>query len=206
MGVGSVQHARRWQLSLLRQQHSRMTGELASCKPAGTAHAAGQLCGIRTGKRGGWQRSGSNCGHQLLAHQQLSATHLLASGRLPEVQTWQSGTTGTIARSTDPAPHGCCPSPPQLPQVDDRLAGEGTGKILGINDPSLFWAITIVFTIVWGVFYVSTRCAPRLCPALSCLCAAAKGCWLCAAPPQHGAHPAATLLRKKRGCLCACLQ
>nr|8BD3_W Chain W, Photosystem II reaction center W protein [Chlorella ohadii]8BD3_w Chain w, Photosystem II reaction center W protein [Chlorella ohadii] len=41
--------------------------------------------------------------------------------------------------------------------VDDRLAGEGTGKILGINDPSLFWAITIVFTIVWGVFYVSTR-------------------------------------------------
>ncbi|KAI7845161.1 hypothetical protein COHA_001206 [Chlorella ohadii] len=46
---------------------------------------------------------------------------------------------------------------PALALVDDRLAGEGTGKILGINDPSLFWAITIVFTIVWGVFYVSTR-------------------------------------------------
>lgn len=73
------------------------------------------------------------------------------------MQTWQSGTPGTVKCGTDPAPDECRPSPPSLPQVDDRLAGEGTGKILGINDPSLFWAITIVFTIVWGVFYVSTR-------------------------------------------------
>lgn len=46
---------------------------------------------------------------------------------------------------------------PQSPQVDDRLAGEGTGKILGINDPSQFWVIVGVFGAVWATYYVATR-------------------------------------------------
>lgn len=37
------------------------------------------------------------------------------------------------------------------------MAGEGTGKILGINDPSLFWVIAGMFTAVWATYYVSTR-------------------------------------------------
>ena len=63
----------------------------------------------------------------------------------------QPGTHAQPSPAT-PRPHCSCT------QVDDRLAGEGTGKILGINDPALFWAISIVFATVWGVFYVSTRC------------------------------------------------
>merc|ERR1719343_299479 len=41
--------------------------------------------------------------------------------------------------------------------VDDRLAGEGTGKALGINDPILGWVLVSVFTVVWGVYYASTK-------------------------------------------------
>merc|ERR1711933_18557 len=41
--------------------------------------------------------------------------------------------------------------------VDDRLAGEGTGKALGINDPILGWVLVGVFTVVWGVYYASTK-------------------------------------------------
>merc|ERR1712087_873444 len=41
--------------------------------------------------------------------------------------------------------------------VDDRLAGEGTGKILGINDPILGWVIIGVFTIVWSAYYTATK-------------------------------------------------
>merc|ERR1719262_83210 len=41
--------------------------------------------------------------------------------------------------------------------VDDRLAGEGTGKILGINDPILGWIIIGVFTIVWAAYYTATK-------------------------------------------------
>merc|ERR1711879_765581 len=41
--------------------------------------------------------------------------------------------------------------------VDDRLAGEGTGKILGINDPILGWVIIGVFTLVWSAYYTATK-------------------------------------------------
>merc|ERR1711937_427716 len=40
--------------------------------------------------------------------------------------------------------------------VDDRLAGEGTGKGLGINEPILGWVILAVLTTVWALFYTST--------------------------------------------------
>jgi photosystem II PsbW protein len=46
---------------------------------------------------------------------------------------------------------------PALALVDDRLVGEGTGLIFGINDPSLFWVIAAVFTTVWAIYYVSSR-------------------------------------------------
>merc|ERR1712151_36878 len=44
-----------------------------------------------------------------------------------------------------------------LALVDDRLAGEGTGKILGVNDPVLGWVIFGVFGLVWALYYVSTK-------------------------------------------------
>lgn len=46
---------------------------------------------------------------------------------------------------------------PALALVDDRLVGEGTGLIFGINDPALFWVIAAVFTTVWAIYYVSSR-------------------------------------------------
>merc|ERR1712159_628531 len=46
---------------------------------------------------------------------------------------------------------------PALALVDDRLAGEGTGKALGINDPILGWVIISVFTVVWALYYVATK-------------------------------------------------
>merc|ERR1712046_117795 len=41
--------------------------------------------------------------------------------------------------------------------VDDRLAGEGTGKGLGINDPILGWVILGVFTTVWALYTAATK-------------------------------------------------
>ena len=41
-------------------------------------------------------------------------------------------------------------------QVDQRLAGEGTGKILGV-DTVEFWPILIVFSLVWAFFYASQK-------------------------------------------------
>merc|ERR1712039_764390 len=41
--------------------------------------------------------------------------------------------------------------------VDERLAGEGTGQALGINNPILGWVLVSVFTAVWGVYYISTK-------------------------------------------------
>ncbi|KAL4857292.1 Eukaryotic translation initiation factor 2 subunit alpha [Chlorella vulgaris] len=46
---------------------------------------------------------------------------------------------------------------PALALVDNRLNGDGTGRILGINDPSLFWVIAGVFTLIWAIYYRSTR-------------------------------------------------
>lgn len=42
-------------------------------------------------------------------------------------------------------------------QVDDRMGGDGTGKILGINDGILGWVIFGVFTTIWAVYYNATR-------------------------------------------------
>merc|ERR1719454_890027 len=44
-----------------------------------------------------------------------------------------------------------------LALVDDRLAGEGTGKILGVNDPVLGWVIFGVFGLVWALYAVSAK-------------------------------------------------
>merc|ERR1712224_256740 len=46
---------------------------------------------------------------------------------------------------------------PALALVDDRLAGEGTGKALGINDPILGWVIIGVFTLIWAFYYIATK-------------------------------------------------
>lgn len=41
-------------------------------------------------------------------------------------------------------------------QVDDRLGGEGTGKILGVSGIE-GWAIIGVFTLIWAGYYASQR-------------------------------------------------
>ena len=41
-------------------------------------------------------------------------------------------------------------------QVDDRLGGEGTGKILGIGSGEQ-WAILGVFTLIWALYYAAGR-------------------------------------------------
>lgn len=46
---------------------------------------------------------------------------------------------------------------PAFALVDDRLAGEGTGKIFGINDPALFWALAGAFALVWSLYYISGK-------------------------------------------------
>lgn len=43
-----------------------------------------------------------------------------------------------------------------LDQVDNRLGGEGTGKILGIGG-SEGWAILIVFALVWSLFFAAQK-------------------------------------------------
>ena len=45
---------------------------------------------------------------------------------------------------------------PITPQVDDRLAGEGTGKALGISGAE-GWAVPIVFALIWSLYYGATR-------------------------------------------------
>lgn len=59
----------------------------------------------------------------------------------------------SLYRARSP-PH---PSPfPPAPQVDDRLAGEGTGKALGISGAE-GWAVPIVFALIWSLYYGATR-------------------------------------------------
>ena len=39
------------------------------------------------------------------------------------------------------------------PQVESRLNGEGAGLSLGINDPTVFFHLLLVFGIVWALFW-----------------------------------------------------
>lgn len=49
------------------------------------------------------------------------------------------------------------PSPLLTPQqVDDRLGGEGTGKILGISGPE-GWAFVVVPTLIWSLYWASQK-------------------------------------------------
>ena len=41
-------------------------------------------------------------------------------------------------------------------QVDDRLGGEGTGKILGVSGAE-GWAFVIVPTIIWSLYWASQK-------------------------------------------------
>merc|ERR1712014_50534 len=44
--------------------------------------------------------------------------------------------------------------------VDDRLAGEGTGKILGINDPILGYVVVGVFGTIWTLYILASKEMP----------------------------------------------
>merc|ERR1712139_59159 len=63
-------------------------------------------------------------------------------------QNWILKTVAVISASS------CHPA---IALVDDRLAGEGTGKALGINDPVLGWVIVGVITTVWALYYTATK-------------------------------------------------
>merc|ERR1712216_1102974 len=45
---------------------------------------------------------------------------------------------------------------PAFALVDERLNGDGVGYPLGISDPTFFWVIAGVFTLVWALFYTSS--------------------------------------------------
>jgi photosystem II PsbW protein len=45
---------------------------------------------------------------------------------------------------------------PAFALVDDRLGGEGTGKVLGVSGGE-GWAIIGAFATIWAIFYASTR-------------------------------------------------
>jgi photosystem II PsbW protein len=45
---------------------------------------------------------------------------------------------------------------PALALVDERLNGDGTGKILGVGGVE-GWAILIVFSLVWSLFYAAQK-------------------------------------------------
>ncbi|DBA76638.1 hypothetical protein WJX79_010581 [Trebouxia sp. C0005] len=45
---------------------------------------------------------------------------------------------------------------PAFALVDDRLGGEGTGKILGVGGIE-GWAIIGVFTAIWAAYYASQK-------------------------------------------------
>jgi photosystem II PsbW protein len=42
---------------------------------------------------------------------------------------------------------------PAFALVDDRLNGDGTGKVLGINDPAVGFAILGVFLTIWSLWF-----------------------------------------------------
>lgn len=46
-------------------------------------------------------------------------------------------------------------SSPAFAVVDERMNGDGVGYPLGISDPTFFWVIFGVFTLVWTLFYTS---------------------------------------------------
>ncbi|CAG9460562.1 unnamed protein product [Pedinophyceae sp. YPF-701] len=48
-------------------------------------------------------------------------------------------------------------SNPAMALVDDRLAGEGTGKILGVDSSAEAFAGLTVFGLVYTAYYLSTR-------------------------------------------------
>ncbi len=42
-------------------------------------------------------------------------------------------------------------------QVDERLNGDGTGKPLGVNDEQQVFAMLGVFTLIWSLWYTSSK-------------------------------------------------
>lgn len=42
-------------------------------------------------------------------------------------------------------------------QVDDRMNGDGTGLVFGVNDPILGFHMVGVFTTIWAIYYLATR-------------------------------------------------
>jgi len=46
---------------------------------------------------------------------------------------------------------------PAFALVDERLNGDGTGLPFGINDSALGWAVGLMFTTIWAVYFTSQR-------------------------------------------------
>ena len=59
-------------------------------------------------------------------------------------------------RNPTPSPAPCSPQP-LVPQVDDRLNGDGAGIALGVNDPVLGAHLLGVFTAIWALYYIANN-------------------------------------------------
>ena len=87
--------------------------------------------------------------------------------------------------------------PGALPQVDDRLNGDGAGIALGVNDPVLGAHLLGVFTAIWALYYIANNSdsflqarallAPRRARAPSAARAAQHAAKLRALAYQHSA-------------------
>lgn len=42
-------------------------------------------------------------------------------------------------------------------QVEDRMNGDGTGQILGINNSGVGWAVLLTFSLVWIFYFISQK-------------------------------------------------
>merc|ERR1712127_35183 len=68
-----------------------------------------------------------------------------AQQKFAAVQT--AAMTGAMTIATHPA----------MALVDDRMNGDGTGRILGVNEPVLGWVILGTFTTVWALYSLAAK-------------------------------------------------
>jgi photosystem II PsbW protein len=71
-----------------------------------------------------------------------------------KAQVQKAAQKAALAAVTAPA---LLAASPAFALVDDRLNGDGTGRALGINDPTLGWVMLGAFTTIWALYYVAQR-------------------------------------------------
>merc|ERR1712216_742752 len=64
--------------------------------------------------------------------------------------------TAVVCKASSEKKAAVASAAPAFALVDERLNGDGVGYPLGISDPTFFWVIAGVFTLVWALFYTSS--------------------------------------------------